>query len=88
MTKLKISNELLLVIQLIQTKKAHELILSELGLNDDWYEKTRESFFHLPNSVISQSGLQKSNKCFDAICRFSLPAISIATQSPQCSFSY
>jgi|TARA_B110000211_G_scaffold172706_1_gene195050 hypothetical protein len=88
MTVIKLSEQLLLVLQLIQTKKEHELILSELGINDDWYSSTKEAYFALPEKVIASSGLMKNNRCFNALCKFSIPTKWLSAQTTQYYFSY
>ncbi|MGK2231295.1 MAG: hypothetical protein ACI92O_000453 [Colwellia sp.] len=88
MTTLKISSQLMLVIQLIQTKKEHGLILSELGVDNDWVGDIKEAYFALPDNVMTSTGLKKNTRCFTALFKFSIPVKWLSVQSEQHYFSF
>lgn len=79
MTKLKVCEQLLLIIQLVHSKKDHDLILCELGLNSDWYASTKAAFYELPDTLFATTGLKKNDRCFNAIFKSNIPHSWLST---------
>jgi hypothetical protein len=90
-TTLKLSANLLSVLMLVRDRKQLALVESDVGLTTSWYADTRESFFALPDRLVSGIGLAKNIKCFRAIEGFSVPEEWLKTDAhelDQFEFSY
>jgi hypothetical protein len=81
MLTLKLNSKLLAVLQMVQCRKQLALVESELGMTSSWYADTRESFFALPNSLVSELGLAKNIKCFRAIESLTVPEEWLTTEA-------
>ena len=79
------NSALLSILELIQEKKSHALIESQLGLITDWYSLTRDYFFNLPNALVLSNGLEKSEKCYRAIESLDIPVEWLATEADKLS---
>jgi hypothetical protein len=76
---------------LIRFRKQMALVESDLELTTGWYADTRESFFALPDSLVSELGLKKNINCFRAIESFDVPKEWLETEAHELSqfkFSY
>ena len=80
MTTLKLNKKLLKLLLMVEyycKLKAKEDEL--LNKNIDYYEKTRQYYFDLPDQLIDELGLAKNEACFEAIWHFNITDEMTAT---------
>jgi hypothetical protein len=78
---LKLNSKLLSVLLLVRKRKELALVESDLEFTTSWYADTRESFFALPDRLVSGLGLAKNIKCFRAIEGFRVPEEWLTTEA-------